>query len=129
MNERAKTENFSGTSAQRKAAGKSEAAFEKLMSFGYSSSELMRFAIPHSLLVAQLQNHQRIELPEKDVARIVDIFEFADQVFGNRQKAQRWLREPCRAMDNVVPLDLLQSSEGAELVRDELLRIEHGIYA
>ncbi|WP_077372341.1 antitoxin Xre/MbcA/ParS toxin-binding domain-containing protein [Mesorhizobium prunaredense] len=32
----------------------------------------------------------------------------ADRVFGNHEKAQRWLRKPSRAL-NQVPIDLLQS--------------------
>jgi hypothetical protein len=130
MNERTKIENFhSGTSADGGSKAKSMSASEKLKSFGYSVSDLLRFAVPHRLIVTKLQKHQPIELSEKDASRILEIFEFADKVFGNRVKAQHWLREPCRAIDNVVPLDLLESDAGAELVKDELLRIEHGIYA
>ncbi|RWP37764.1 MbcA/ParS/Xre antitoxin family protein [Mesorhizobium sp.] len=52
----------------------------------------------------------------------------ADRVFGNHEKAQRWLRKPSRVL-NQVPIDLLQSEAGATLVEDELNRIASGIVA
>jgi uncharacterized protein (DUF2384 family) len=41
---------------------------------------------------------------------------------GETDAAQRWLRKPGRALNNIVPLDLLVSETGARLVEDELIR-------
>jgi uncharacterized protein (DUF2384 family) len=38
---------------------------------------------------------------------------------GETDAAQRWLRKPGRALNNIVPLDLLVSEAGARLVEDE----------
>ena len=62
------------------------------------------------------------------VERLLRIAELADRVFEVREKAQRWLRKPNRALNRVVPVDLLVSETGARLVEDELMRIEYGIY-
>jgi uncharacterized protein (DUF2384 family) len=52
----------------------------------------------------------------------------ADEAFRNRDKAYRWLRKRNRVLDGAVPLELLKTSAGADLVREELVRIQHGIY-
>jgi putative toxin-antitoxin system antitoxin component (TIGR02293 family) len=105
-----------------------EDTFERLAAYGFSDTDALRFAVPRQNIVLKLKKHQRIALSERDAERVLAIFAYADRVFGRREKAQRWLREPCRAISNVVPLDLLDSDAGAQLVKDELIRIEHGIY-
>ncbi|TIL31918.1 MAG: DUF2384 domain-containing protein [Mesorhizobium sp.] len=60
--------------------------------------------------------------------RLERISAMADRVFGNHEKAQRWLRKPSRVL-NQVPIDLLQSEAGATLVEDELNHIAYGIVA
>jgi len=49
------------------------------------------------------------------------------EVFEDRNKFSRWLNLPCRALGNEVPLELLDTSFGFELVNNELGRMEHGI--
>jgi putative toxin-antitoxin system antitoxin component (TIGR02293 family) len=113
---------------EERTGSKLPSARQRLAEYGYSDEELIRFAVPHREVVARLQKLRKIELSEKDAERVLAIFEHADEVFGNRRKAQRWLHEPCRAIDNIIPLDLLESDAGSEIVREELVRIEHGIY-
>ena len=52
----------------------------------------------------------------------------ADQVFGDKEKARRWLRKPSRALHGIAPIDLLESETGAHLVEQALYQIEYGIY-
>ena len=52
----------------------------------------------------------------------------ADRVFGNHEKAQRWLRKRSRVLSE-APIDLLQSETGATIVEEELNRIGYGIFA
>ena len=97
-------------------------SIEKLKSLGFSMEELYRFVAPRRTLARRIQ--------ENDGAlRIMRVSDWADRVFGNPEKAQRWLRKPCRALEGVVPVDLLESETGAHLVEEELHRIDYGIYA
>jgi putative toxin-antitoxin system antitoxin component (TIGR02293 family) len=50
-------------------------------------------------------------------------------VFGGEERARAWLHEPAMALDGQRPADLLQSPEGAEVVRDFLLRLEYCVYS
>lgn len=105
-------------------------SIEKLKSLGFSMEELYRFVAPRRTLARRIQKNEALSLKENDGAlRLMRVSELADRVFGNPEKAQRWLRKPCRALEGVVPVDLLESETGAHLVEEELHRIDYGIYA
>jgi putative toxin-antitoxin system antitoxin component (TIGR02293 family) len=53
----------------------------------------------------------------------------AEETFGSQQKAAKWLRRPTTALGGEKPIDLLDTSEGAEQVEALLGRIGHGIAA
>lgn len=61
------------------------------------------------------------------VLRVAELFDRAVDVFGNEEKAFRWLRSPCRALDGKVPVELAFTSTGAAEVERELGRIDYGI--
>lgn len=53
----------------------------------------------------------------------------AEETFGSQQKAAKWLRRPTTALSGEKPIDLLDTSEGADQVAALLGRIGHGIAA
>lgn len=57
------------------------------------------------------------------------ITEQAESVLGSMKEAQRWLTTGAVALDGERPIDLLCTRQGADLVRDALVRMEHGVYA
>ncbi|MBM0105801.1 DUF2384 domain-containing protein [Steroidobacter sp. S1-65] len=50
----------------------------------------------------------------------------AVQVFNSKEKARDWLKKQNPALQGEVPLELLATDAGAELVTDELTRIDYG---
>lgn len=60
--------------------------------------------------------------------RLVRIFSSARNTLGSPEKAWRWLEKPNRALDGVVPLKLLDTEVGAQMVADVLGRIEYGVF-
>jgi putative toxin-antitoxin system antitoxin component (TIGR02293 family) len=104
-------------------------SIEKLKDYGFSMEEIYRFVAPRRTLARRIKNAEPLTIAENDSAqRILRVSESADRVFADRSKAQRWLRKPSRALNGVVPIELLQSETGARLVEEELIRIDHGIY-
>jgi len=104
-------------------------SIELLKEHGYSMDEIYRFVAPRRTLARRIEKREPLTVPENDSAqRLLNIAELANRVFEDNKRAQNWLRTPCRALNKVVPLDLLESETGARLVEEELLRIEHGIY-
>ncbi len=52
-----------------------------------------------------------------------------EEVFGSDEAFDRWLRKPAYGLDNDVPLACLVTSEGINLVNDEVERIANGEFA
>ncbi|WP_419710497.1 antitoxin Xre/MbcA/ParS toxin-binding domain-containing protein [Pseudomonas sp. NFX224] len=50
----------------------------------------------------------------------------AEQVFGNKAKADVWLSQPKSTFDGSTPLGVALTEAGYELVKAELERISHG---
>lgn len=76
------------------------------------------------------QNAQRLEQDESDrLLRVVGIVAAAEEVFGNRDKAQTWLNRENRVLDGETPLAMADTDRGARAVEALLGRIEHGIAA
>lgn len=50
------------------------------------------------------------------------------EVFGDMEKLKLWLNTPNYSLGSMKPIELLKDSYGKNMVLDELLRIEHGIF-
>ncbi|WP_348129771.1 MbcA/ParS/Xre antitoxin family protein [Pseudomonas sp.] len=50
----------------------------------------------------------------------------AEQVFGNKEKADFWLNQPKTAFSGFTPLKLAHTEAGYELVKAELEKLSHG---
>jgi len=64
--------------------------------------------------------------------RLIDLtrlFHKGITVFNEKEKFITWLNRPNRALDNQKPIDLIETNMGINLVIDELLRIEHGVFS
>jgi putative toxin-antitoxin system antitoxin component (TIGR02293 family) len=53
----------------------------------------------------------------------------ADEVFSSREDLKEWLTTPVLSLGERTPLSLLDTSFGAQLVIDELGRLEHGVHS
>ncbi|SJM35297.1 type II RES/Xre toxin-antitoxin system antitoxin [Mesorhizobium delmotii] len=102
---------------------------EGLRQRGFSNDEIYRIVGPRRTLARRRERNETLTIAESDrVMRLERISTMADRVFGNHEKAQRWLRKHSRVL-NETPINLLQSETGAALVEEELHRIDHGIFA
>jgi uncharacterized protein (DUF2384 family) len=80
-------------------------------------------------IIAQI----RIKKEREDsiIKRAVALFEILDiglKALGTSDKLYRWLTSPNRVLGNKIPLKMMIDDK-AELVRDELIRIGHGLFA
>lgn len=63
------------------------------------------------------------------IIQVVMLHKYGISVFGNQDKFNTWLHTKNIGMGGIIPKELLDSSIGIDLVKDELGRIEHGILA
>ena len=62
------------------------------------------------------------------VWRLAELLVRATMVFGGQEKAERWLSSNVMGLDGWRPIDLLQTSVGAQLTDELLGRLEYGVY-
>jgi putative toxin-antitoxin system antitoxin component (TIGR02293 family) len=105
-------------------------SIDSLKERGFTNDELYAIIAPRRTLARRKENNEYLTVAESDrVLRLERIAEHADRVFGNHEKAQRWLRSEIIALDGAKPIDLLASETGANVVFEELVRIDYGMFA
>ena len=62
------------------------------------------------------------------VLQVSKLLEYAENVFGNSEKASLWFKMPSIVFENLLPVELIGSLSGINLINDELIRIEHGVF-
>lgn len=63
------------------------------------------------------------------ILQIAMLYRYGNAVFGDESSFSQWLQANNLALGGVQPKQLLDSSFGIELIKDELGRIEHGVLA
>jgi putative toxin-antitoxin system antitoxin component (TIGR02293 family) len=105
------------------------ASIDALKERGFTSEELYSIVAPRRTLARRKERGENLTIGESDrVLRIQHISDMANRIFGDHEKAHRWLRKRSRVL-NEVPVVLLQSETGARLVEEELHRIAYGMYS
>lgn len=62
------------------------------------------------------------------VIKTAELYQKGFEVFGE-QKFKLWMNTPSKALGGKKPIELLHTTKGVEYVLDEVIRIEHGIFA
>jgi putative toxin-antitoxin system antitoxin component (TIGR02293 family) len=77
-----------------------------------------------------INRRDKLKIDEADkLYRLARIFALAVQVLENKQQAIQWLNTPKLALNNELPLALLNTELGAREVEKLLNRIEYGVYS
>lgn len=58
---------------------------------------------------------------------IAELFQKGIDVFGSKELFKEWLELPLFALGGKIPISLLDTVIGIELIEDELLRLEYGV--
>ena len=93
-------------------------ALERILPVSHRT--LQRYEKEHRALPQDLSDH---------VVQVAKILIRAEEVFGNREKAVKWLKEPCVALGGNAPMEMMDTFSGVRMIEDELGRIEYGVYA
>lgn len=109
-------------------------AYAHLAGLGLKKATLHAILGSGRTLRRRLARHERLTPEESDRAvRLARIFGLAAEVFGETEKALRWLSKPKRQLDpsrpGITPWQLLATEHGARMVEQRLLQIDHGLFA
>jgi putative toxin-antitoxin system antitoxin component (TIGR02293 family) len=97
---------------------------------GFSKQEIEHFIIPSRTLRHRKAKQERLSIEESDrVVRMARIQAVAEDVFGDVDKANRWLRENLGILDGKCPLELARTETGARLIEQILAKLDWGAAA
>jgi putative toxin-antitoxin system antitoxin component (TIGR02293 family) len=89
--------------------------------------------LPVSRRTLQRYEQQDIECLPKELSdhmlQVAKVYARAVEVFEDEQRALEWLQAPIVALGGRIPMSLLDTSTGVDLVLTELGRIEYGVFA
>ena len=68
-------------------------------------------------------------LHSEKIVEVLEILIMGHEVFGTKDKFERWLMSPSFALGGYKPVELIKTSYGQELIMTELTHIDHGIFA
>lgn len=106
------------------------AAVKALVRGGLSDAEVYQLIVPRRTLAHRIAKHEPLSKDESDKAvRVARITAMAEQVFGEPERAWRWLRKQKRRFEGKTPVEMLASEAGARLVEEMIGQIDHGIFA
>lgn len=97
---------------------------------GFSEAEIADFVIPARTRRHRQRRKERLNVEESDrLVRLARIQALAEDVFGDREKANRWLRQELGILGGSRPLDVARTEAGARVVEQVLAKIDWGAAA
>ena len=61
--------------------------------------------------------------------KLLNLFKKGLQVFGSIQSFMSWLNKPAYGLGNELPINMMNTNTGIDLIEEELIRIEFGALA
>jgi putative toxin-antitoxin system antitoxin component (TIGR02293 family) len=100
----------------------------QLLNHGFIKREVS-WIIPPRTLSHRIKNNELLTRDEGAKAiRAARICAIAETVFGNGEKAQRWLSKPKKSLNGLTPKDAIQDEFGASQVEKLLMAIDEGYF-
>lgn len=81
-----------------------------------------------TLINKKKQEKFNASLSERIVG-LADLYDYGFKVFEDKEKFNRWMVAPNKALGGKAPFDIINSQFGREEVKNILGRIEHGVYS
>ncbi len=102
----------------------------RLRQQGLTFAEVGQLVISPRTLKHRRARGERLSQEETDrLLRVVRVLAFASHVFGEQEKAVRWLRLEDDRLNGRAPLQLLGTEAGGRAVEGLLWQIDEGVYA
>jgi putative toxin-antitoxin system antitoxin component (TIGR02293 family) len=97
---------------------------------GFSDREIWRFIIAERTQRHRKARREPLSIEESDrLVRLARVQALAEDVFGEPEKANRWLREGLGILDGKTPLEVAQTDAGARVIEQLLAKIDWGAAA
>jgi len=99
--------------------------------FSFSLSEWARYLHLSERTLQRYRTENKIFEPvqSEKILELLMLFRNGIFVFGDKQNFETWMSSKSIALGGIQPKQLLDTSYGINLLKDELTRIEHGVLA
>lgn len=105
--------------------GLSKASFDRLKEISGLDNNILANAL--SVSSKTLQRKEVFDVVQSErMFELAELYALGNNYFG-REGFQRWMDRPLFSIGNRVPLDLIDVSEGLDLLKTEIMRLQHGI--
>lgn len=99
-----------------------------LIKYTDSTEKEFEHILPASISSMQKKTVYSKETSER-IYELARLFGLGYEVFDSKEDFKNWLMTPSRTLGKKIPLDLLDSSFGFEIVENEIIRIQHNVYS
>ena len=97
---------------------------------GIAMKNLLEVVIPARTLKHRRQRQEPLNLDESDrLARVARLYELSVKIFGDPEKARRWLTKPKIIFEERSPLSMMHTEVGGNCVEEMLYQIDEGVFA
>jgi len=97
---------------------------------GIPLKDILEAVIPLRTLKHRRERNETLNIDESDrLARVTRLYDLTVRVFGNPDKARRWLTRPKERFDGRTPVSLMRSEAGGRGVEEVLYQIDEGMFA
>ena len=105
-------------------------AIDEVRRAGVTDEEIYSLIVPRRTLTHRRARREPLSREESDRAvRLARVAALAEQVFGDPNRAWRWLRMSKRQFEGRSPVQFMATEAGARLVEELLHRIDEGMAA
>jgi putative toxin-antitoxin system antitoxin component (TIGR02293 family) len=105
-----------------------EAFFETVSVTGFTK-EALASLLDTSVKTLQRQrkaNNRLTTLRSEHLLKLMALYEHGQEVFGSVEEFKKWLSKPAFGLGNYLPMELLKTFSGIDLIEEELTRIDYG---
>jgi putative toxin-antitoxin system antitoxin component (TIGR02293 family) len=97
---------------------------------GIPLKDILEAVIPLRTLKHRRERKEPLNIDESDrLARVTRLYDLTVRVFGNPDKARRWLTRPKERFDGRTPVNMMRSEAGGRGVEEMLYQIDEGMFA
>jgi putative toxin-antitoxin system antitoxin component (TIGR02293 family) len=107
-----------------------EPAVAAVQGSSFSDREIERFVIPARTRRYRRERKEPLTIEESDrLVRLARVQALAEDVFGDAEKANKWLRQGLGMLNGQAPLELARTEAGIRVVEQILGKIDWGAAA
>jgi putative toxin-antitoxin system antitoxin component (TIGR02293 family) len=96
-----------------------------------NKSQLAAFidVTPKTIDNYRLRRYRLGRIESEQLFQLMSLYKKGQEIFGNSEPFNQWLKQPASGLGGMVPFDLLYTQGGINLVMEELIRVEYGTFA